>query len=267
MSRKDITLIVGAGTVENSWLPVIRAIERTYDINTNRDGANFLMAREVYLLRSYSTFAQRDHYPEVFKIMKSNVDILKQNIAHELRKAQETGEIKARPILKEIISKFTDESSDRIALVSTNWDEVIDVAINKVYRWGKPSKTRDIECYHIHGSIKKPSTLYLPSEISLENYRNEDEEMLIANNHINFVSLLQNNNKTILYGLSLDPLDAELNVALSGGWQSKKNEEIIIINPNHEIVAERVKLLIDRKSTIKIIGYHPNDLNTKIEYS
>nr|WP_299344250.1 hypothetical protein [Allomuricauda sp.] len=266
MSRKDITIIVGSGAVENSWVPVMRAIKKTHGINTNRDGANFLMAREIYQLRSYSKFAQRNHYPEVFRIMKSNVDLLKQNIAYELGEAQKTGEIKARQLLKELVDKFTDEGLDRIAIVSTNWDEVIDIAINKLYQWGKRGMTRSINCYHIHGSINNPSTLYLPSEITLENYRNENEEKVIANNHLNFISLLRNNNKTILYGISLDPLDAELNVALAGGWGSKLNEEIIIINPNHEVVAERVKLLLDKKSSIKIVGYNPSNLNQKIEY-
>ena len=266
MSGKNITFVFGAGAVENSWDPVIRAISNTYGIETNRDGANFLMAKDIYLLRAFSTFAGRDHYPEYFPMIKSRIGKLKQNIASELLRAQEDGEIKSRPTLKEIVDKFANENLDKIAIVSTNWDEVIDLAINKLFRWGKPNLTRNIECYHIHGSISNPEMLYLPSEITMENYRSKIEENKFGNDHRFLTSLLKDNNKTILYGISLDPLDAELNVTLAGGWQSPMNEEIIIINPDHEKVAGRVRLLLDPRTSTKITAYDPSDLHKKVDY-
>ena len=266
MKGKNITFIVGAGAVENSWNPVIRAISNTFNIETNSDGANFLFARNVYLLKTYSIFAKRDHYPQIFDIAKSNISILKQNIASELKKAQISGEIKPRKNLQEIVNKFVTLDVDKVALVSTNWDEVIDMAINKLYRWGRHPLTKDIDCYHIHGSISLPDMLYLPSEITLENYRSRNEENKMGDNHRFFMSLLSEVNKTILYGISLDPLDAELNQSLAAGWVSQNLEEVIIINPDHERVAKRVKLLLDEDFPAKITGYHPNDLNRKIEY-
>ena len=77
---------------------------------------------------------------------------------------------------------------------------------------------------------------------------------------------MEKGNRTILYGISLDPLDAELNHALSVGWKSKENEEIIIIDINHEKVAKRVKLLLEKRSQVKVVGYHPEDLTNEINY-
>ena len=183
-----------------------------------------------------------------------------------MHKAQEAGEIKARSILQKIVDKFTNKEFDKIAVVSANWDNVIDTAINKLYRWGKPDRTRNIDCYHIHGTINDSRLLYLPSETTMETYRTKTEEHIFGNYHSNFMSLLQNTNKTLLYGISLDPLDAELNVSLASGWQSTNNEEIIIINPEHSKVAARVKLLSEAKAPVKITGYDPCDLSKGITY-
>lgn len=184
----------------------------------------------------------------------------------ELLKAQESCEIKPRTELKEIFDKFTNEGIDKISVVTTNWDEVLDKAINQIFQWGRSGNTRPVECYHLHGSIRNPGMMYLPSEITMETYRSKNEENIFGIYHGNFMNLLQTSHKTILYGISLDPLDAELNVSLASSWISKNNKEIIIINPNHKLVAERVRLLLDSKSSVKILGYDPGELNNKVEY-
>lgn len=267
MKGKNITFIVGAGAVLNAWNPVIRAINKTEGIETNGNGANFLFARYIYLLKFYSTIAKAGKYPEMFEIMKSNISILKSNIADELKKAQNSGEIRPTENFKEIVNKFVISSVDRAYLVTTNWDNVIDLEINKLYRSNNPDTNFKIESFHIHGSIDSPDELYLPSEITQEIYRTKEEETKLGNNHGSLMSLLEKGNRTILYGISLDPLDAELNQTLGAGISSPNIEEIIIINPNHEIVADRVKLLLDKRYPAKVLAYHPNDLNKKIEYN
>lgn len=264
---KIVTLVVGSGAVENAWNPVIRAINKTFKIKTNVDGANFLLARNVYLLRFYSTMAQRGHYPEMLEIMKSNISVLKQNISSELKKAQNNGELKPRANFREVVNKFISSNIDKALLVTTNWDEVIDNSINKIYRSNNPTPNSDIECYHIHGNINSPSELYLPSEIIQENYRTIGQEMKLGKDHSSFMSALQRGNITVLYGISLDPLDDELNQTLSAGWSSPNLEEICIVNPSHEKVAERVKLLLNERYPAKIIAYNPNDLKNRIEYN
>lgn len=267
MKGKNITFVVGAGAVENAWNPVIRAINKTLKVETDGDGANFLFARYIYLLKFYAKVASSGKYSENFEGMKSNISVLKENIADELKKAQNIGEIKPRENFKEIVNKFVSSNTDKAFLVSTNWDEVIDLEINKLYRSNHPKPNSDIQSFHIHGSISSPNELYLPSEITQENYRTENEEMKMGKNHGSLISLLENGNITILYGISLDPLDAELNQTLAAGWSTPNMEEIIIVNPSHEKVARRVKLLLDERYPAKITAYNPNNLNKKIEYN
>ncbi|MDO5971039.1 hypothetical protein Q4Q35_14625 [Flavivirga aquimarina] len=267
MKGKNITFVVGAGAVENAWNPVIRAINKTDNIKTNGDGANFLFARYIYLLKFYSTVAKARKHPEMFEIMKSNIRVLKNNIAYELKKAQNSGEIKPRENFKEVIDKFVVSKVDRSYVVNTNWDNVIDLEINKLYRSNNPNTNFKIESFHIHGSIESPDELYLPSEITQEIYRTKEDEMKLGSNHASLMSILEKGNRTILYGISLDPLDAELNQTLGAGCLSPNIEEIIIINPSHELVANRVKLLLDKRYPAKITAYNPNDLRKKIEYN
>lgn len=203
----------------------------------------------------------------MFEIMKSNISKLKQNISNELKKAQSSGELRPRSNLKDIVEKFVAPNINKGLLVTTNWDEVINIAINRLYRSNNPTPNRDIECFYIHGNINLPEELYLPSEITQENYRTKKEELKLGKNHGSFMSALEQGNKTILYGISLDPLDAELNQTLAAGWSSSNLEEIVIINPNHAKVAERVILLLDIRYPVKIIAYDPGDLSNKIEYN
>nr|WP_298996059.1 hypothetical protein [uncultured Allomuricauda sp.] len=267
MKGKNITFVVGAGAVENAWNPVIRAINKIEGIETNCDGANFLFARYIYLLKFYSTIAKAGKYPEMFEMMNTNIRILKNNIAEELKKAQNSGEIQPRENFKEIVDKFVMPKENRASLVTTNWDNVIGLEINKIYRSNNPNTNFKIESFHIHGSIESPDELYLPSEITQEIYRTKEEEMKLGSNHGSLMSLLEKGNRTVLYGISLDPLDAELNQTLGAGISSPNIEEVIIINPSHEIVANRVKLLLDKRLPAKLLAYNPNDLTKKIEYN
>ena len=266
MKGKNVNFIVGAGAVENAWAPVIKAIKETLRIETNGDGANFLFARYIYLLKFYAKLSSKGDYADYLDGMKSNISILKQNIANELIKAQNTGEIKAQKNFKEIVNKFVSSNLDKALLVSTNWDEIIDIEINKLFCSNHPKPNSKIESFHIHGSVKTPEEIYLPSEITQENFRTEDEENKMGSNHANLMSFLEKGNRTILYGISLDPLDAELIQTLAAGWSTSNIEEIIIVNPSHEKVAKRVKLMINERYPAKIYGYDPNNLDLKIEY-
>ena len=81
------------------------------------------------------------------------------------------------------------------------------------------------------------------------------------------MDMLRNANRSVLYGISLDPLDAELNQTLASGWLSANMKEIIIVNPQHDKVAKRVKLLLEKIHPIKVVGYHPDNLNEEIAYN
>ena len=148
--------------------------------------------------------------------------------------------------------------------VTTNWDTVIDVEAD---RWVK-EKYLDIESakvFHIHGSIEAHEHIYLPSETSFENYRTDDENEKVGYDHFATYELLKEVNSIILYGLSLDPLDAELNLLLDGTLATSKTiREVIIINPNYQVVRKRIKILLFRRTGIAVRCFDPKNLEIEL---
>ena len=257
-----IVIVVGAGAVENAWQPVIRALRKDFfhDKNLEFDGdcANSYLARIVYLLRFYSA-ADSDLLVELMDQTKR----LKKKICAELKIAQDNREIKARPQLKSILEKFVfKEEGSSFLIVNANWDTVMD---KEIIRLSSPYY-ENLSAIHIHGDIATSGSLYLPSEVTIEPYRTEAERSEIGGIHRGIWEAMEKANTTILYGLSLDPLDAELCQTLAVGWSSPENRNIIIIDPQHDIIAKRVRLLADVRYNVNVIGYSPDDLNSKTVY-
>jgi hypothetical protein len=73
--------------------------------------------------------------------------------------------------------------------------------------------------------------------------------------------------RVVLYGISLSPLDAELGQTLATGWNNPNLREIIVVVPDHEVVAHRVNLLLDHRRGVIVKGYAPNDLRTAVDYT
>ncbi len=158
------------------------------------------------------------------------------------------------------LDKFIFQEGIEFISISTNWDTVIDKAIN----YEHPGK---YETFHLHGIITNPDMLYLPSEVAMEPYRSEQDRKTILEYHASFMHAITESHSVILYGLSLDPLDAELSEILSYGLDSSNIKEIIIINPDHERISKRVKLLLAswiRK--VNVFAYLPDELSVKIQY-
>jgi hypothetical protein len=260
-----IAFIVGAGAVENAWLPILETIKNTCGYEVDSDGANCFLTRLVYLMRFYASSTSSDvkaHY----QTMTENVNELKKEISEALFAAQKNKQLKARKEFKNILYKFIFSNTHKSVLITTNWDTVIDNAINELGESNNPVQGSKIESLHIHGSINSPNGLYLPSEVVREPYRSEKDDMAMGSLHGTIWRTIEDCNKTVLYGLSLDPLDAELSQTLAAGWSSPNLKEIIIINPEHKKISQRVKLLLDQRYPAKIYGYSPTNLNEKHEY-
>jgi hypothetical protein len=71
----------------------------------------------------------------------------------------------------------------------------------------------------------------------------------------------------ILYGISIDPLDAELAQTLASGWSNPNLEEILIVDPNHCLIAHRVNLLIDRRRDVRVIGLNSETMTHEEDYT
>lgn len=263
---EKIAFVVGAGAVENAWAPVLTVFENILGHKIDADGANSFFARLVYLMRFYATgtFPNAKEYSQSFT---TQVNEIKSQICEALSLAEKNKQIKARKELKDILNKFVFSNVNQAVLITTNWDTVIDNTINELGESNHPKSGSDIQSLHIHGSIKSPNGLYWPSEVVREPYRTSEEDMEMGSLHGTVWRAIEECHRTILYGLSLDPLDAELLQTLAAGWSSPNLKEIIIINPEHKKISQRVRLLLDERYPAKISGYSPSDLANRYEYN
>ena len=255
---KNVAIVAGAGAVENAWSPILKIFKLLHRGDIDGDAANSIFAGHIYRLRFYSSFP-RPHILDDLEEQLSIVSDLKTLICEQLAHAQNTGAISVRKEFLEILQHFVYKLNNKVGFLTTNWDTTVadaaDEFMNKTYN------TPSARCFHIHGSIKEPYGLYLPSETSRENYRSAEENDRLGMNHALSLRFLKDANQIILYGLSLDPLDAELGQILNATFTKNSDlEEIIIINPEYAKVKQRVVLLIPYFKDIKITCFDPNDL-------
>lgn len=260
IKRNKIVIIVGAGAVENAWVPIINAIKVVTDQTLDIDGANCFFARLIYLLRFYSKIPHTDA-KSYLKISRENAETLKNGICEEIKIAQSKGILKPRNEFRKNLKKFAfNDSKNSVGLISTNWDTVIDDDVDDLL---KQSGGQTLKCFHIHGSVEFPEHLYLPSETTQENYRSdtENKKFGLGLNHDKTIQFLEQATQILIYGLSLDPLDAELSQILGGAsFANNDLHEIIIVNPDYERIKNRVKALLYPKVDIKIRCFSPEDL-------
>ncbi len=253
MTKNITTLINGAGAVENAWEPILESIKKVEKQIVNKDVANQYFAFMVYDAK-FSSSESDD--PSV--ILKNFSDF-KSAIARSLQEGESNGNMRVRPEFNSIFDTFIPKS-DCFIHINTNWDSVVDFAIAKIV--GRPVKS-----IHIHGESKHPETLYLPSEVFFESYRNGKEKNYLGQKHAQAAHCIGASKKIIIYGLSIDPLDAELQVLFSRAV-SEELKEIIIINleEEHQKIAARLRMLLPPEFTIKIIAYKPDNLNKAYEF-
>jgi hypothetical protein len=247
--NERVTLVVGAGAVENAWKPVIKAIRDVANRDVNINNANCFFAQLIYLARFYSNI---NHFEAAKNLVVTldNIKILKNQICSNLKLAQENGEIRSRSELKKILSKFITSKGNKATLISTNWDTVIEDEINKIYHLNDEKK---ISCLHVHGDID--SDIYLPTEITPETYRTEEEEKNFGSKTSLLIKALEKTDTLLIYGLSLNPLDAELLQVISYINNVKK---IIVIDPKHDDVINNLRAIIEHSHELNIIGYCPS---------
>jgi hypothetical protein len=263
---ENVCLITGAGAIENAWIPIIRVLEPDYKFEFDIDSSNCFLALLVYQLRvvaSEESHESREH----LKLMLQDYKRLKQQLSRSLIYSQQHNQTIVRKEFYSILDKFIFLQHIKSVQITTNWDTLIDEAANFYGHNSENGLKERIKTFHIHGSVLAPETLYLPSEIVKEPYRSKEESLEMTKNHSSVFKTVLESNRTILYGLSLDPLDAELSQILAMGWNSNNTKEIIVINPDHGKVAKRVKLLLNSyNSNVKILAYSPFDLETEIQY-
>jgi len=256
--KKDIALICGSGAVNNSWNPIFRAIN--FNSNLSKEGANTVLAFLVYNLRFLACKNEDLNDKDLIKC-KTILDNTRNAICEHIVLSQQTKELEVHSEFQKIVDKIILPLCNRLLLISTNWDTVIDDAICTIPAF------KNIKCLHIHGSYKDATTLYLPTEICSERYRTHQEELALGKQHAAAMTGLKSAQVIIFYGLSISPLDAELLAIIGSGLDSNILENIKIIDLYPEVVAEKINILLGHSTNIKIEGYTPLNIDTPIGYS
>lgn len=152
-------------------------------------------------------------------------------------------------------------------IVSTNWDTVVEDAVNIVSKIKDMFGNRKLFAAHVHGVYSDPKIIYLPTEMIEEPYRTNDERQFLGNMHSAVMRATSIAQTIIFYGLSISPLDAELTQIVGTCVDNDNVQSIKIIDPCHKIVAERINLLLRYPTKKTVHGYDPSNLYALVDYS
>jgi hypothetical protein len=244
----DTAFIVGTGINENAWGPVLEAINEhdpAAGVGDDAEAANFYFARHVYALRFAARFkSDPKNGAEIAKLeatLKDKDRQLKNCIARHLAEATRTGNMRLR---EEFIDIYNEGGWGRTLFITANWDMLLE-------EYGKLSRGHVL---HVHGDIESHELLYLPSEITSEPYRSEQEHEKMGRLIATTWSYIAKAPKVVIYGLSLSALDAELGNILNIGLgeHTKDPCEVVIYNCQDQLerVERRVRMLLAKESRV-----------------
>jgi len=255
---KTCTLLTGAGAVKDSWVPILKAIKSSHWLDEiDVPCANYLLARLVYGVRLYYR-QDSEKVKSAFEMCMNEIRKIKKNISDEIDLSHKSGEISCNSEFDEIIMKFAFDYADDLIAMTTNWDCEVDDRLNQIlYKM----KLGEIKPTHIHGSFRNPQSLYLPTEVINEPYRDIAEIQVLNEEHNNAVVGFKKTNRLLIYGLALSALDCELGHFLSLALREESLEEVLIFDPNHKEVSKRILLSLPQNNKIRVIGYNPRELN------
>jgi hypothetical protein len=248
-------MIVGAGALVDAWVPVLAAMRANgYEDVHSENAANFAMARLVYIGRQLGTYApsvpewapHRDDF-------RKKLAQLKDAISRGLLDAERGGTLRTRGDFSKVLNETVLSESGEAAIVTTNWDSVVENDAKKVHP--------NLKTYYLHGSAKGAGSIYLPTEIVEEPYRTEEEKAELVAIRRDVVRAITQATRVVLYGISVSPLDAELGQLIASGLHKSTVQEVHIVNPHFEEVGERVATLLNEESaSVKLVGRHPANL-------
>lgn len=261
----QLVLLVGSGAVVNSWEPIRRALADRFPWLRTSDNAYFAMARLVYLLRyAVGPRARRSHAgldaAELQHRVVADIQGIRAAITRELQAAQASGELRVHAAFDHVLRAQVFSQACELTVVTTNWDETIDAHVREAYAVHRPDACPP-RVHHLHGVLSDPSTLYLPTEVTDELYRDDRAEEHLSEQHELLLDSLRRAHRLVLYGLSLSPLDVELAIAVAIGCERAPLREISVVDHDCEAVAERLSLSLCRNDMPVVRCHKPCDVS------
>lgn len=262
---RRVTCLIGTGAVRGAWEPVLDAVRADGNTVTDSDAANCLMARVVFLARwaCSKMFKDCGGTAEERRQVVEELTNLTTRIAERLQRAEACGRLSMQPEFRDIVERFVVDHEDEFAFITTTWDGTVERALREV--------DSRFAAGHLHGRSTAGSQLYLPTEVAAEPYRDESTQRDLTLRHRVLQDRVHQSAKLVIYGLSLSPLDAEVAQMLASGMhESASFREIVIVDPNHRLVATRLMTLLPISGPrIEITGYDPRDTRASagVDYS
>jgi hypothetical protein len=237
----ETVFLIGNGVVENGWEPFREAIDSFVGEPVKISPID-VSAYVVFQTRLYSKPGTRK---ELFDVEAKRLSSLKAEICKSFASAQQQNRIS----LKESKDYASELANGRSIVVTTNWDTLL---VEKYTNTGRYSVVS------LHGNVRAPTGIYLPTETTLEPYWKEHDE---AYRHLHAVhrlavSLLDGASRIVVWGSSLDSYDAEVSVILAACAKGKAGREYFVIDPRTEPV-ERLKFLTGAKKVKHIRPARP----------
>jgi hypothetical protein len=270
----DTAFVFGTGICEGSWEPVrqaIVAVDQTaalalgiatpdaeeVEVKAAYDAANFWFADFVHKRRRIEALAHKplnfflekgssffktktDAEAYLAKLRKEGCNLadidrqVKHAIADHLGRATTEEKIRLRPQFLRVMGDNRFRGSAWFA--TTNWDLVLET-------WARNNVSDLVDIVHIHGDIRDPTRLKLPTEVVEEPYRSDEErdELLVSVLEYPKLSWAK---QVCLYGLGLSISDAELVQTLEMGLTHPKNGPgtVLIYNRRTELPILRRRL-------------------------
>tara|TARA_R110000772_G_scaffold223546_1_gene334090 strand:- start:9348 stop:10139 length:792 start_codon:yes stop_codon:yes gene_type:complete len=246
-------LFVGAGAVENSWAPVLRALNKHARVEISDSNANLYLTRIVYLMRFFKRNPDALGSPSADEYFGEVFGPIKKSIGEELRKAEDSGELRLRDAMPFIYRRFIEPAGEGFRLITTNWDRVVERGLEKLMVDAPPGT---LQSFHIHGSVDDHDGLYLPSEEAYEIYRSDKQNAILHGMHVRLLDALESVENLVIYGLSLSPLDPELTQYMASGLMGDVLKRVTIVDRDYSTIASRLRMLL-RDPGVQISGVDP----------
>jgi hypothetical protein len=265
----DTVFIVGTGAEEGAWRPVIAAINhvlRRISPMRLRDGdcvlANCILAEHVHRRRMFHSpiYAQHSADPGKVETLKATIDQLDRTLKGAIRSwlmaAVNAGDVQLRPRFEKVLRQG---QWGRMVFLTTNWDHSLPLFLGSLAA-SKEAGNGPL-AFPIHGACWPdslvPEGLPLPMLLPSETHhdpQNSTPELVSAFRTAGriFLSLLQSAKHVCLYGLSLDPLDAQLSNLLRSALAGRSCPiSIFNLASEEEHLVRRVRYLVEPSSTVQ----------------
>jgi hypothetical protein len=207
---------------------------------TTEDAANSYFALCVTIQRHLRPLKNDDLIARFRKFEQA----LKSQIATELSKTSVTLRSSFKARFKEEVSRIPERA--QVIMATTNWDRGIE-------EWFATKTWNDARVLHVHGQVKDPATMLLPSESELDPQLSDAQAAFAKKMISGLQAAIDAADTLVVHGLSLSPLDAELAFTLwmglhpfPGKTSTPKTIKLINRKCQERPLRTRVELLLPR---------------------